>query len=185
MIHYQLQCGQAHGFDGWFKDSASFEKQAKRGLIECPACGGTDVVRALMAPALAKREALPVPVAEPPPPLPHLRKLRPDGFRRRCWRHCSAYGPRWRRTATTSVQTSPTGHGRCTGVRLKQRGFTERRPRSRRRAWPRKVSPLRRSPGCHAPTGKIASQVPVVRRSRRGAKCHDSAEAFLCRVDIA
>jgi hypothetical protein len=68
MIHYQLQCGQAHGFDGWFKDSASFEKQAKRGLIECPECGGTDVERALMAPAVAKREALPVPVQAPPAP---------------------------------------------------------------------------------------------------------------------
>jgi hypothetical protein len=73
MIHYQLQCGQSHGFDGWFKDSASFEKQAKRGLIECPECGGTDVERALMAPALAKREAsakreaLPVPVSAPQP----------------------------------------------------------------------------------------------------------------------
>ena len=55
MIHYQLRCGQSHGFDGWFKDSASFEKQAKRGLIECPECGGTDVERALMAPAVAKR----------------------------------------------------------------------------------------------------------------------------------
>ena len=60
MIHYQLQCGQSHGFDGWFKDSASFEKQAKRGLIECPECGGTDVERALMAPAVAKRQSLPV-----------------------------------------------------------------------------------------------------------------------------
>jgi hypothetical protein len=68
MIHYQLRCGQAHGFDGWFKDSASFEKQAKRGLIECPECGGTDVERALMAPALTRREALPVPVDAPPAP---------------------------------------------------------------------------------------------------------------------
>jgi hypothetical protein len=65
MIHYQLQCGQLHGFDGWFNDSASFEKQARRGLIECPECGGTDVERALMAPALAKRESLPAPVATP------------------------------------------------------------------------------------------------------------------------
>jgi hypothetical protein len=70
MIHYQLRCGQSHGFDGWFNDSASFEKQAKRGLIECPECGGTDVERALMTPAVAKRESLPVPVAEPPPPAP-------------------------------------------------------------------------------------------------------------------
>jgi hypothetical protein len=68
MIHYQLQCRQAHGFDGWFKDSASFEKQAKRGLIECPECGGTEVERALMAPALAKRDAVSVPVEAPSAP---------------------------------------------------------------------------------------------------------------------
>jgi hypothetical protein len=65
MIHYQLRCGQSHGFDGWFKDSASFEKQAKRGLIECPECGGTDIERALMTPAVAKRESLPVPAPAP------------------------------------------------------------------------------------------------------------------------
>ncbi|HBK06109.1 MAG TPA: DUF1178 domain-containing protein [Acetobacteraceae bacterium] len=70
MIHYQLQCGQSHGFDGWFKDSASFEKQAKRGLIECPECGGTDVERALMAPAVAKRQSMPVPVENPAPTAP-------------------------------------------------------------------------------------------------------------------
>jgi hypothetical protein len=66
MIHYQLRCSQAHGFDGWFNDSASFEKQAKRGLIECPECGGTDIERALMAPALAKRDAGPHAVETPP-----------------------------------------------------------------------------------------------------------------------
>jgi hypothetical protein len=66
MIHYQLQCDKAHAFDGWFKDSASFEKQAKRGLIECPECGGTDVERALMAPSLAKRGGVAAPVEAPP-----------------------------------------------------------------------------------------------------------------------
>jgi hypothetical protein len=68
MIHYQLKCGQSHAFDGWFNDSASFEKQAKRGLIECPECGATDVERALMAPALAKRGASAVPGEAPSPP---------------------------------------------------------------------------------------------------------------------
>jgi hypothetical protein len=70
MIHYQLRCGQSHEFDGWFSDSGSFEKQAKRGLIECPECGGTDVERALMTPAVSTRESLPVPVAAPEPPSP-------------------------------------------------------------------------------------------------------------------
>ena len=74
MIHYQLQCGAAHGFDGWFKDSASFDKQAKRGLLECPVCGDAQVERALMAPAVPKKgramrnsivETPPAPVAPP------------------------------------------------------------------------------------------------------------------------
>ena len=68
MIHYQLQCDQDHEFDGWFNDSAGFERQAKRGLIECPTCGATKVRRALMAPAVSTREApeprLPVPVPQ-------------------------------------------------------------------------------------------------------------------------
>ena len=68
MIHYQLQCSRSHAFDGWFKDSTSFEKQAKRGLIECPECGGTDVQRALMAPALGRRDIAPMAVAAPEPP---------------------------------------------------------------------------------------------------------------------
>jgi hypothetical protein len=70
MIHYQLRCGQQHHFDGWFKDSESFDTQAKLGLIECPDCGGTDIERALMAPAVAKGTTLPVPVAPPAPPEP-------------------------------------------------------------------------------------------------------------------
>ncbi|HEY8288748.1 MAG TPA: DUF1178 family protein [Acetobacteraceae bacterium] len=61
MIHYQLRCSQDHEFDGWFKDSTAFERQAKRGLVECPACGDTKVARALMAPAVATREVSSVP----------------------------------------------------------------------------------------------------------------------------
>ena len=74
MIHYQLRCAQDHGFDGWFKDSSTFESQAKLGLIECPVCGDSEIERALMAPAVARRDFLPAPVeasppqaAEPPP----------------------------------------------------------------------------------------------------------------------
>ncbi len=67
MIHYQLRCDRDHEFDGWFNDSAGFEKQAKRGLIECPTCGGTKVERALMAPAISTREK-----ASAPPPQPVL-----------------------------------------------------------------------------------------------------------------
>ena len=76
MIHYQLQCADGHGFDGWFKDSASFEQQARRGLLECPVCGDSRVERALMSPSVprkggARREVVvaadPQPAASPAP----------------------------------------------------------------------------------------------------------------------
>jgi hypothetical protein len=55
MIHYELCCKDGHGFDGWFKDSASFDKQESAGLLECPICGTAEVTRALMTPAVTKR----------------------------------------------------------------------------------------------------------------------------------
>ena len=69
MIHYQLQCAKGHGFDGWFRDSAAFDAQAARGLVECPSCGETSVSRALMTPAVPKKSrALAAPPPPPPPP---------------------------------------------------------------------------------------------------------------------
>ncbi len=68
MIHYQLRCSQDHEFDGWFRDSAAFDRQAERGLVECPACGDLRISRAMMAPAVAKRQAQPAPLPQPPAP---------------------------------------------------------------------------------------------------------------------
>jgi hypothetical protein len=72
MIHYALRCEHEHGFDGWFKDSATFEKMARRGLVDCPHCGSTTVERALMAPSIAtsSAEAAPSPPAEAVPAKP-------------------------------------------------------------------------------------------------------------------
>ncbi len=65
MIHYNLRCDKSHEFDGWFNNSASFEKQAKRGLLECPQCGTTKVDRALMTPTVPRKGRV---TADPPPP---------------------------------------------------------------------------------------------------------------------
>jgi len=70
MIHYDLRCSQDHEFDGWFKDSASFERQARRGLVACPVCGDVKTSRALMAPAVATRRAAAPAVETPAPPAP-------------------------------------------------------------------------------------------------------------------
>lgn len=65
MIHYQLRCQAGHGFDGWFQDSAGFDRLAKVGLVECPHCGTTRVERALMAPAIRKSRRKALPAAPP------------------------------------------------------------------------------------------------------------------------
>ena len=70
MIHYDLQCGADHRFDGWFKDSANFDKQAARGLLECPICGDAKIERALMTPSVPKKGRALVPVPAKPPEAP-------------------------------------------------------------------------------------------------------------------
>ncbi len=65
MIRYALVCAKGHGFESWFQNSAAYDKQAKRGLVECPVCGNTKVEKAIMAPQLAgtrKRGKVVVPV---------------------------------------------------------------------------------------------------------------------------
>lgn len=52
MIRYDLICGKGHEFDGWFSDSASYDKQAKRGLVSCSVCGVNKVSKQLMAPGI-------------------------------------------------------------------------------------------------------------------------------------
>lgn len=54
MIKYSVKCRNDHQFDGWFKDSATFDKQAKAKHIECPRCGDTKVSKAPMAPRISK-----------------------------------------------------------------------------------------------------------------------------------
>jgi hypothetical protein len=53
MIRYALACAKGHSFESWFANSAAYDKQAKRGLVECPTCGNTKVEKALMAPKLS------------------------------------------------------------------------------------------------------------------------------------
>ena len=56
MIQYALACDKGHTFESWFQNSAAFDKQAKRKLIECPMCGSAKVEKTIMAPRLARRD---------------------------------------------------------------------------------------------------------------------------------
>jgi hypothetical protein len=64
MIKYALACEKGHEFESWFPDSASYDVQARRGLIACPDCNSTRVSKAIMAPAIAAGHKAPIgPVA--------------------------------------------------------------------------------------------------------------------------
>ena len=58
MIRYQLTCKKEHSFEGWFRDSAAYDQQAKKKLISCPVCGSDKVAKAPMAPAVSKKADL-------------------------------------------------------------------------------------------------------------------------------
>jgi hypothetical protein len=53
MISFNLVCDKGHDFEAWFKDGASFDRQAKKGLVACSQCGSAKVRKAVMAPAIA------------------------------------------------------------------------------------------------------------------------------------
>ena len=54
MIRFNLKCGQAHEFESWFKDNATYDAQVAAGSVACPLCGDTAVGKAPMAPRIAK-----------------------------------------------------------------------------------------------------------------------------------
>ncbi len=78
MIRYALVCEHDHEFEGWFKDSASFDKQVKARAVTCPECGSTKVSKGLMAPAVKgtgkkdAEEARAVPVATADPKMTEM-----------------------------------------------------------------------------------------------------------------
>jgi hypothetical protein len=45
MIAYDLQCRQGHVFEGWFEDARSYKSQKRKGLLTCPVCNETEVLR--------------------------------------------------------------------------------------------------------------------------------------------
>ena len=50
MIRFSLICDHEHEFEAWFRNNDDFDRQKKRGFVECPECGSSKVEKALMAP---------------------------------------------------------------------------------------------------------------------------------------
>lgn len=57
MIRYALICSDCDAeFEAWFSNSAGYDDQKKRGLIECVACTGKNVGKAIMAPTVKRTD---------------------------------------------------------------------------------------------------------------------------------
>ena len=54
MIRFSLICSNRHGFEGWFRSSDDYDRQADEGSLECPICGDQEIAKAIMAPAIAR-----------------------------------------------------------------------------------------------------------------------------------
>lgn len=52
MIRYRLVCACGHNFEEWFSRISAYDEQKESGALSCPACGGSDVRKAIMAPAV-------------------------------------------------------------------------------------------------------------------------------------
>ena len=57
MIRYTVRCRAGHEFEGWYRDSKTYETLEAAGAVSCPDCGSAEVRRAPMAPALSGTKA--------------------------------------------------------------------------------------------------------------------------------
>ena len=72
MIRYSLHCEKGHAFESWFQNSAAYDSQVRRKLVNCPVCGSAKVEKAIMAPRIVgkkgrDRAAVPAPAADAAP----------------------------------------------------------------------------------------------------------------------
>jgi hypothetical protein len=61
LIRYSLSCDNAHEFEGWFSESADFDRQVASGFLTCPVCNSSAISKLLMAPSVStarKKDAM-------------------------------------------------------------------------------------------------------------------------------
>jgi hypothetical protein len=90
MILFKLRCGAGHEFEAWFRDGATYERQAPRGLIACSTCGDTAIVKAPMAPRLGRSSA----GADASPSPEQVRRMLQQ-LRQHVETHCDDVGDRF------------------------------------------------------------------------------------------
>ena len=65
MIVFELICAHRHRFEGWFASPEDFEGQKARGLLSCPACGGSRIEKLLTAKIGRPEAGAPAPAPQP------------------------------------------------------------------------------------------------------------------------
>lgn len=65
MIIYDLRCTHSHKFEGWFKTSDDFRSQNEGGLLSCPVCGSSEVVKLPTASRIKRHSSSRGPSASP------------------------------------------------------------------------------------------------------------------------
>jgi hypothetical protein len=88
VIVYSLRCKNGHEFEGWFRDSASFDAQSGDGSLTCPTCNTPRVEKAMMAPALAAGRS-----KEVPPQNGRAMRQFMTGLRKYVQEHAEYVGP--------------------------------------------------------------------------------------------
>ena len=58
MIVFDLRCEDSGDvFEGWFQSGADYDEQSARGLVQCPVCRSSKIVKAPMAPRVPSKSA--------------------------------------------------------------------------------------------------------------------------------
>jgi hypothetical protein len=92
MILFKLRCGAEHEFEAWFRDGATYDRQAARSQIACPECGDSAIDKAPMAPRLGRSSRSPETNAPPSPA--QLRRMLQE-VRRHVEANCDYVGDRF------------------------------------------------------------------------------------------
>jgi len=80
MIAFDLSCICGYQFEVWFQDRLDYDRQKEEGLLECPACGASDIHKILSPVAASKYPASlsmgSIPSAYEPDQLPHAQEVK-------------------------------------------------------------------------------------------------------------
>jgi hypothetical protein len=94
VINYSLQCSQGHRFEAWFKSAAAYDEQQARGIVSCAQCGDQHVVKAPMAPAVARTDTARVPLTSAHSDAARFRQMLRD-YRRKVMAEAENVGDRF------------------------------------------------------------------------------------------